>query len=187
MEIHFKDRKDWRSWLETNSRSSDGLWIKVYKKHTGTECIPYAEAVEEALCYGWIDGKIKRINDEYYIQWYTPRRPGSRWSKYNIDRVKKLIKEGRMTHDGMTAYEEVLKKPHLIYDNRVTGETQIPEDLMSELKRNKTAFDNFMKFPPSSRRMYIEWMKFAKRVITRQDRIKKIILFSEQNKRPGMM
>lgn len=187
MEIHFKNRGDWRGWLERNSRSSDGLWMMNYKKHTGIECIPYEEAVEEALCYGWIDGKIKRINEEYFVRWYTPRRRGSRWSKLNIKRVEKLIQNGRMKPDGLTAYKDVREKPHLVYDNRSSGDSEIPEDLMVELNKNKKAIENFLKFSPSARRLYIGWMNYAKRDKTRQDRIKKIVDFSEQNRKPGML
>jgi uncharacterized protein YdeI (YjbR/CyaY-like superfamily) len=186
-EIYFRNREEWHKWLEENCRTVDGLWMRIYKKHTGRECIPYAEAVEEALCFGWIDGKIKRINEDYYIQYYTPRRSGSRWSKYNIERVKKLIGEGRMTPAGLDAYNEIFKKPHLVYDNRKSGDPDIPEDLLTALKVNKTAFDNFMKFSQSARRIYVEWYKYAKRDKTRLGRIQSIIRFSEKNQRPGML
>jgi uncharacterized protein YdeI (YjbR/CyaY-like superfamily) len=187
MEIHFKNRQEWRDWLDKNSASEKELWIMMYKKHTGIKCVAYAEAVEEALCFGWIDGKIKRINDEYYIQYYCPRRRGSRWSKYNIERVEKLIGQGKMTEAGLAAYSEIFKKPHLVYDNRSSGDPEIPEELLSELKENKSAFENFSKFPPSARRIYIEWYKVARQDKTRANRIRKIIGFAEKNKRPGMM
>jgi len=187
MEVYFKNRDEWRKWLEGNSLSGEELWMIIYKKHTGKSCISYNEAVEEALCFGWIDGKIKRINDEYYIQRYTPRRSGSRWSKYNIERVRKMINQGRMTHQGMAAYNEIFQKPHLVYDNKSSGDPEIPEDLLMSLKENKTAFDNFARFPPSARRMYIEWLNSAKKQDTRPGRIRKIVEASEQNQRPGMM
>lgn len=187
VELYFRSSEEWRSWLESNYQSKDGIWMVMYKKHTGRECILYNEAVEEALCFGWIDGKIKRISDEYYIQFYTPRRAGSRWSKYNIERVEKLIREQKMTPSGMEVYNEIFKKPQLIYGNRATGNPDIPADLLAALKEKKTAFDNFMKFPPSARRLYIEWYKYAKRDKTRIERIRKIISRSEQNIRPGML
>jgi uncharacterized protein YdeI (YjbR/CyaY-like superfamily) len=158
-----------------------------YKMHTGKESISYADAVEEALCFGWIDGKIKRINNDYYIRYFTPRRPGSRWSQYNIERVSKLIKEGRMTQAGLDSYNEVFKKPHLAYDNRPLEIPDIPEELLSALKDNKTAFENFMKFSQSARKIYIGWYMYAKRDKTRLDRIRRIVRYSEQNQRPGML
>ncbi len=186
-EIYFRNREEWHKWLEENHSSVDGLWMRIYKKHTGMECVPYAEAVEEALCFGWIDGKIKRINEDYYIQYYTPRRSGSRWSNYNIERVKKLIKEGRITQPGLDAYNEIFKKPDLVYGNRLTGYPEIPEELLIALKASKTAYDNFMNFTMSARRIYIEWYKYAKRDKTRIERIRRIVRLSEQNQRPGLL
>lgn len=186
-ELWFKNRREWRDWLEKNSGTSGGIQMMMYKKHTSRECIPYAEAVEEALCFGWIDGKIRRINDEYYIRYYTPRRSGSRWSKYNIERVEKLISEGKMTPAGMQAYNEILKKPGLVYDNRKSGDPEIPEELLGGLKTNAKAYSNFMNFPPSARRIYVEWYRYAKQDKTRIARMEKIIRHSENNERPGMM
>ncbi|MDP4224317.1 MAG: YdeI/OmpD-associated family protein [Bacteroidota bacterium] len=186
--LYFRTRDEWRTWLEGNSQTSDGIWMRNYKKHTGMECVTYPDAVEEALCFGWIDGKIKRINDEYFVRYYTPRRPGSRWSKYNIERVEKLKKAGMMTPVGLEAFNVIFKNPKLIYDNRLrTGEPEIPEELLAALKSNKIAFENFMKFSQSARRLYIEWYKYAKQDKTRLGRIQKIIRFSEENRRPGMM
>ena len=188
MESLFENREEWRGWLEENGSSADSVWIIMYKKHTGRKCILYGEALEEALCFGWIDGKIKRINDEYYIQLYTPRRLGSRWSKYNIDRVEKLKKEGKMTQAGLDAYNVIFKNPELAYDSRrKPGIPEIPEELLTALKSNKKAFDNFMNFPPSAKRMYIEWYKYAKQDKTRIARTARIIRFSEDNQRPGML
>lgn len=188
MEIYFKNREEWRRWLGENGNSNvDGIWMMIYKKHTGKECIQYNDAVEEALCYGWIDGKIKRINDDYYIQRYTRRRHGSRWSRYNIERVEKLKKENMMTPAGIEAYNEIFENPKLVYDNRRSGDPVVPGDLLAALEQEEASYNNFIEFPPSARRLYIEWLNSAKRDETRMNRIKKIVLFSKQNKRPGMM
>jgi uncharacterized protein YdeI (YjbR/CyaY-like superfamily) len=187
MELYFKTRKEWRRWIEKNHSTVDSIWIIFYKKHTGKPCLAYVDAVEEALCYGWIDGKIKRINDEYYVQRYTPRRLGSRWSKYNVERIEKLIKEGRMEPVGLKAFKEALEKPELIYDNKVSGEPLVPEDLMNAFNDNEKAYGNFMNFSQSARRIYIEWLNSAKKAETRPGRIEKIIKLAEQNRKPGMM
>jgi uncharacterized protein YdeI (YjbR/CyaY-like superfamily) len=187
MELYFKTREDWRKWLENNSNSVDGLWMINYKKHTGRQCIPYVEAVEEALCFGWIDGKIKRINDEYFIRRFTPRRSGSRWSKSNVERIEKLIKEGKVKESGLDAYNEIFKKPELAYDNRASGDPEIPEDLLSALRADSSAFNNFKNFPPSARKLYIGWLSSAKKAETRPGRILKIVDAARLNKRPGMM
>ena len=149
--------------------------------------IPYSDAVEEALCFGWIDGKIKRINEDYYIQRFTPRRQGSRWSKYNIERMQKLIKQGRVHESGLKVYGIVMTNPGLIYDNKSDGDPEIPADLMYELKKNKAAESNFLNFAQSARRIYIEWLRSAKRPETRTGRIAKIVAFAEKNQKPGMM
>jgi uncharacterized protein YdeI (YjbR/CyaY-like superfamily) len=186
MELYLTTRKEWRRWLEKNHTSCEEIWLMYYKKPSGKPRIPYADAVEEALCFGWIDGKIKRINDDYYIQRFTPRRSGSRWSKYNIERVKKLINEGRMTESGLKSYNELKSNPELAYENRSVGDLIVPEDLMAGLNINKTALKNFLSFSQSNRRMYIDWLNSAKRNDTRVRRIEKIITLSEKNVKPGM-
>jgi uncharacterized protein YdeI (YjbR/CyaY-like superfamily) len=186
-EYYFRNKKEWHMWLVKNYSTVDSIWIIFYKKHTGKPCLAYVDAVEEALCYGWIDGKIKRINEEYYVQRYTPRRLGSRWSKYNVERIEKLVKEGRMEPVGLKAFKEALEKPELIYDNKVSGEPLVPEDLMNAFNDNEKAYGNFMNFPQSARRIYIEWLNSAKKAETRPGRIEKIIKLAEQNRKPGMM
>ena len=187
MELYFQSREEWHDWLERNHDTADEAWLIYYKKGSGKERIPYMDAVEEALCYGWIDGKIKSINKDYYIQRFTKRRPGSRWSKYNIDRVQKMIKMGRMQTSGLSAFREVLEKPHLAYENRHDGDPEIPDDLMNGFRSNRIALNNFLGFPPSARRMYTEWLNSAKKPETRERRIAKIIDRSKKNEKPGMM
>jgi len=187
MDLYFKTRKEWRKWLEKNHDTADEVWLKFYKKSSGKPRIPYNDSVEEALCFGWIDGKLKRINDDYYIQRFSPRRSGSRWSKYNIVRIQKLIENGLMAPAGLKAYQEALQKPELIYDNKADGDPEIPADLMKLLKRNKTALNNFLKFSQSARRIYIEWLKSGKRPETRERRIIRIVELAEKNIRPGII
>ena len=105
MELYIKSREEWHSWLEENTSTTREVWLIFYKKGSDKPRIPYNDAVEEALCFGWIDGKIKRINEQFFIQRFTPRRRGSRLSKYNIERVEKLIKEGRMKPAGLQAFK----------------------------------------------------------------------------------
>jgi uncharacterized protein YdeI (YjbR/CyaY-like superfamily) len=186
MELYITDRKEWRKWLEKNHSTCEEVWLRYYKKPSGKPRIPYNDAVEEALCFGWIDGKIKRINEDYYIQRFTPRRPGSRWSKYNIDRVEKLKKARLMKPEGMKAYKQALERPELVYADQSDGIPSEPDDLMKELKKNIKALSNFKNFTQSSRRMYIDWLNSAKRSETRSKRINRIIELSEKNIKPGM-
>jgi uncharacterized protein YdeI (YjbR/CyaY-like superfamily) len=185
MEFYPGDRDEWHKWLEENHSKVDGIWLIYYKKNSGKPRVSYDDAVEEALCFGWIDGKIKRVNDEYYIQWFTPRRPGSRWSELNMSRVKKLMKEGLMKPAGLLAYEKGMKNPERIYNTKKEENLVIPDDLMIALKNNEAAFKNFINFPPSSRKLYIFWLNDAKREETRKGRILRIVKQAEQNIKPG--
>jgi uncharacterized protein YdeI (YjbR/CyaY-like superfamily) len=187
MELYVKNRVEWRKWLEDNHSMVQGIWLIYYKKSSGKPRIPYNEAVEEALCFGWIDGKIKRVNDDYYMQWFTPRRPGSRWSNLNMNRAQKLINEGRMRPAGLVAYKETIKKPELIYDIKSETRLPVPDDLIEALKNNIAAYNNFINFPPSSRKLYVLWLTSAKRPETRQSRITIIVERAEKNIRAGMM
>jgi uncharacterized protein YdeI (YjbR/CyaY-like superfamily) len=187
MELYFRTREEWRQWLVNNHSHSQGVWLIYYKKVSGKTRIPYNEAVEEAICFGWIDGKIKSVNEDCYMQWYTPRRKGSKWSKLNISRAQNLIAAGRMEPAGMVEYEKAIKKPDLVYNVRSDENIQVPDDLMSVLKSNSAAYDNFISFPPSSRKLYIFWLNSAKREETRKKRIERIVENSIKNIRAGMM
>lgn len=186
MEYYFTNRDEWRAWLSENHSSSEEAWLVYYKKSSGKKRIPYDDAVEEALCFGWIDGKIKRINEDYFIQRFTPRRRGSRWSKYNIERVQKMTEAGKMEPAGLLAFREVHERPELVYDNRTSGEPQIPDDLLQGLTENTVALDNFRNFTQSARRMYIEWLNSARREDTRVRRIARIVELAAKNIRPGI-
>jgi uncharacterized protein YdeI (YjbR/CyaY-like superfamily) len=106
--LYCNDREQWRTWLETNHEKSTGIWLVMYKKASGKVSISYGEAVEEALCFGWIDSKMMGYNEESYLQMFTPRKPKSNWSESNIIRIKRLIKEGKMTPAGMAKISEEL-------------------------------------------------------------------------------
>ena len=185
MELYVKTREEWRTWLEENHDSAQGVWLIYYKKPSGKPRIPYNEALGEALCFGWIDGKIKRVNEDYYIQWFTSRRKGSRWSELNMSKVRNLIKEGRMRPAGLLAYKAAIKKPALIYNTKKEENLIIPDDLLVALKNSDEAYNNFINFPPSSRRLYVFWLNDAKREDTRKSRIVKIVENSGNNIKPG--
>jgi uncharacterized protein YdeI (YjbR/CyaY-like superfamily) len=187
MELYFTTREEWRLWLAENHSHSQGVWLIYYKKVSGKPRIPYADAVEEAICFGWIDGKIKSIDDDCYMQWYTPRRQGSKWSELNISRAQKLIAGGRMDQAGLAEYEKAVKKPWLVYNVRAEENTPVPDDLMNALMINPVAYENFINFPPSSRKLYVFWLNSAKREETRKNRIMRIVENSVKNIRAGMM
>ena len=109
--FYAKDRAEWRAWLETNHTLETEIWLLFYKRHTGKPRVAYPDAVEEALCFGWIDSTIRRVDDATYAQRFTPRRPGSSWSELNKRRVSRLVQEGRMTKAGLAKVDFALPDP----------------------------------------------------------------------------
>ena len=180
--LHFRDRKEWRSWLQKNYLSEKAVWLVIYKKHTKKQSIAYNDAVEEAVCFGWIDGQIKRIDDERFIQRYTPRRPQSRWSESNIERAERMIKQGYMTKEGLKIYKKGIKNKQRVPSSK---NFTVSPDLKSALAKNKTALTNFQNLAPSAQLAYAYWVDTAKREETRQRRIKKTIDLLAQNKKLG--
>jgi uncharacterized protein YdeI (YjbR/CyaY-like superfamily) len=187
MEAFFKHREEWRKWLAANSDREVGIWVVYFKISSGKESISYEEAVEEALCFGWIDGKIKRIDEDRYQQWFAPRRRGSRWSASNIRRVEKLVGEGKMETAGLNSFRELIENPSLAYDISALPHPEMPVDLDEALKANTKAREFFLKLSPASRRLWLRWLESAKREETRMSRIKKIVSQSEANIKPGIM
>jgi len=182
-----KNRFEWREWLKKNHLSEKEIWLIYYKKHTKKETITYNEAVEEALCFGWIDSLVRRIDDESYMQKYTPRKANSVWSLVNKKRVEKMISEGKMTTIGLDKVE--LAKKSGWWQKAYSSKTkfEIPQELLKALKLNPTAFKNFFNFPPSSQNNYIGWIISAKREETIKRRVEFVVDRSEKNKKPGML
>jgi len=164
----FKDRESWHRWLKDNHESAAELWLVLYKVHSGKPSIRLAEAVEEALCFGWIDGKLRRIDDEKHEIRFCPRRKGSVWSEINIDRVKRLTKEGRMTKAGLDKFKDVEKDPRFKLLRR---DFEIPQFVIDGLKANKKAWREFEKLAPSGKKQYVWYIASAKREETRRRRI----------------
>jgi len=133
--IPFCSQKDWEKWLEINHSISDGIWLQIYKKGSGTPSVVYAEALDEALCYGWIDGQLKPGDKNFYLQRFTPRRARSTWSKRNIQHVERLEKAGKMKPSGWKVIEDA--KGDGRWDNAydAPGSMTIPQELIDELSK----------------------------------------------------
>jgi uncharacterized protein YdeI (YjbR/CyaY-like superfamily) len=187
IKLFFKNRKEWREWLEKNHSTSSEAWLVYYKKHTGKKSIPYDDAVEESICFGWIDGKVRRIDDEKYMQRYTPRRESSVWSLSNKNRVRKMIKAGRMTPAGMKLVRAAKKsgKWDAAYSSK--KDFEMPADLVKALKAYGQAWKNFSKFAKGYKYSYVTWVNWAKTKETRERRIKKVVERCAKNKKPGEM
>jgi uncharacterized protein YdeI (YjbR/CyaY-like superfamily) len=182
----FRTPGEWRSWLEENHSNATGAWItlqKVKSPHTG---IRYDEALDDALCYGWIDGRMKRVDEHRFIQWFSPRRGNSPWSRRNRDRAEKLIEEKRMTEAGYAEVEKAKRNGRweTAYSSRRPPE--VPGDLLEVLKASPEAYENFTGFTNSAQLMYAYWVSDAKRPETRARRIRRVVELSLQNIKPGI-
>jgi uncharacterized protein YdeI (YjbR/CyaY-like superfamily) len=181
--ILFNNRDEWRSWLEKNHLTSREVWLIHYKKSSGKNNLNHFDAVEEALCYGWIDSKLKKIDEERFILRYSPRKTRSVWSKINKEKAEKMISSGKMTQAGFEKIEEAKKQG--FWDSAYTNlvKERLPSDLKNALMTNKKAWDNFNKFANSYRNMYVGWVKNAKTDGTRRKRIAKVVKNSLKSKK----
>ncbi|HCC71517.1 MAG TPA: hypothetical protein DEQ09_10265 [Bacteroidales bacterium] len=185
--LHVTGREEWREWLETNHKKEKEIWLIYYKKHTCEPRIPYDDAVEEAICYGWIDSIIKRIDENTYCQKFTPRSRNSKWSEMNIRRAEKMISNGRMSSHGMGLFEQTKKDPSLILKTEKTPSiVEIPEDLDNKLHNTGKAFRYFISFPKSYRMMCIRWINAAKKDETRKHRITEVAEKASKGEKIGL-
>ncbi len=185
--LYFKSRVGWRHWLEKNHDKEKEVWLTYYKKHTKKPTVAHEEAVEEALCFGWIDSKVKSIDDEKFMQKYTPRRPNSVWSEINKNSALKMIKEKKMTKHGLVKIEEAKRNGKWSEAYTSKRKLSIHKDLKDALVRSKKAWKNFNNFANTYQNMYIGWVTSAKRKETRKGRIIEVVKRSEQNKKDGII
>jgi len=172
--LDFKNRQAWRDWLQDHHRSETSVWVTIYKKQGGSAGLRYEEAVEEALCFGWIDGKMKSVNHSTFILRFSVRKPGSIWSVNNRDRALKLMDSGRMAEAGLATIEEAQRSgkwDQPVSVKQITSEKFMPQDFEDALKADKEAWQAFSRFSNSSRYMYIYWVTSAKKPETRAKRI----------------
>jgi len=186
-QLYVKSGTEWRKWLTKNHNKVEEVWLIFYKKGTGKPSIDYEVAVEEALCFGWIDSLVKKIDEERYVRKFTPRKDKSVWSELNKKRVKKVIKEGRMTEFGMRKIIAAKKSGAWNKKIKVSEISEaIPEDFVAALKKNKNAQDNFDKISPSHKKRYYMWINQAKKKETKEKRIKEVIKLLKQGSKLGM-
>ena len=183
--LYVTSRVEWRAWLKNHHASEAEVWLIYCKKSSGKPRIPYDHAVEEALCFGWIDSIVKRIDDEKFAQKFTPRRDCTRWSALNRRRVRKLIEEGRMTEVGRAKIdlaildEEMPAKPK-------KGDRSLPRFIKQALTANPKALKHFQNLAPSYRRNCIAWIMDAKKVESCQRRLREVVSLMEKNKKLGL-
>ena len=182
----FQGREDWRAWLVENHAAAQEIWLVIHKKHAAKAGLTYVEALEEALCFGWIDGILKRIDDEKHTIRFTPRRKNSIWSEQNKKRVAKLIQEGRMTAAGLAKIKEAKANGQWAKAAAREDVTLVPPELTAALAQNAQALESFEKLAPSHRKQFIYWISTAKRDETRKKRIETTIKMLMANRKLGL-
>jgi len=183
---HFKTRSEFRKWLKKNHVKQTELWILFYKVHTNKKCVRYAEAVEEALCFGWIDGIVKRIDDEKHAQRYTPRKTRSIWSNVNKERAKRMIAEGKMTDAGMDKIKEAKKSGWWQKAYSIQVNHKMSPEMKKVLMSDKEAWRNFQNFSRGGQNTYIFWVNYAKREETKRKRMQIVLERAKKNMPPGL-
>ena len=185
--IEVKDRAAWRNWLAANHNTKTEVWLVYYKKASGKPSLDYGETVEEALCYGWVDSIIKKLDEARYVRKFTPRKDDSQWSQSNIKRVEQCIKKGIMTEHGMkkvTAakqggqWDQPVQKPSLDFE--------MPEEFAQALSKNPEAKHTFDSLAPTYQKQYLGWIITAKRAETKERRIQEAIQLLSRGEKLGL-
>ena len=184
--LYVAGRDEWRAWLEENHARETEVWLICYKKHTGRPSVPYDDAVEEALCFGWIDSADRRLDEERYAQRYTPRKDTGKWAESNRRRIKKLIEAGKMTAAGMLKIGEGILDAPLEELGAKKNDVEVPQFFKEALMKKRKAWENFNGLAPSYRREYVAWVADAKREETRERRLKEAVRLLLENKKLGM-
>jgi uncharacterized protein YdeI (YjbR/CyaY-like superfamily) len=180
--LYAKSAREWRKWLKNNHDKQKSIFLIIYHKQSNIPSVTRAEAVEEALCFGWIDAKAIRRDKESYYQTYAQRKPRSNWSKINKDLVDKLIREKRMTPAGLAKIELAKRNGSWKFLDKIE-KLQLPKDFKDSISKNKKAWDFYKAFPPSSKKIILTWIDSAKRPETRSKRIAETIRLATKNER----
>jgi uncharacterized protein YdeI (YjbR/CyaY-like superfamily) len=181
--VHPEGRAEWRDWLAEHHATSDGVWLVSWKAATGRPRLPYEEAVEEALCVGWIDSLANTLDDERSLQLMTPRKRGSGWSRRNKERVERLTAAGLMRPAGLVAVEAAKTDGSWSILDAVEGLIE-PDELRAGLEERPGAREHWDRFSPSSRKAALQWIATAKRPETRARRIAETIRLAAEGRRP---
>ena len=183
---------EWRAWLEAHHQSEAEVWLIYYRAASGLPAISYEESVEEALCFGWVDSLIQRIDEQSYARKFTPRQPGSPWSESNRRRVARLVQQGRMTPAGLAKIPfpiQPVNDSPLLPRNippPAYGVLRISPELEEELRAHARAWAFFQSLPPSQQRLYSGWIMDAKKAETRRRRLQEAIGRLEAGKTLGL-
>ena len=172
-----------RAWLKKHHQTADELWVGFYRKESGKPSITWSESVDEALCFGWIDGIRKKVSDEAYTNRFTPRRPGSNWSAINIAKVELLTKQKRMAAAGVAAFAKRSEAKSRIYTYEQKDVITFEKAFEKAFKANKAAWAFFQAQPPYYRKLMTRWVSGAKQEETRRRRLDKLIAACKSGRR----
>lgn len=185
-QLYVTNRNEWRRWLQRHYAKEIEIWLIFYKKETSRPTIPYGAAVEEALCFGWIDSIIKKIDDTRYARKFTPRKDQSKWSELNRKRACKMIKAGRMTEAGFSKIQIAKQTKRWDQHVRPKIDFDVPPELTNALNKNHQAKENFEKLAPTYRKQYIGWINIAKKPETKKKRIAESIALLQKGRKLGL-
>lgn len=184
--LFFGGAKEWRTWLQKNGTTEKIVWLLFYKKEKGKSGISYSDALDEALCLGWVDSLVKKIDEERYVRKFTPRNDNSVWSEVNKKHIARLIKEGRMQPEGTAKVEAAKQSGEWNKNNSPVLSVTFPPDLQAILDRHLGAKAHFERLPPSHRRNYIGWITSAKKPETQMRRLDEAIRLLGAGKNLGL-
>ena len=185
-ELHVTNRNDWRNWLEKNHDAAKEVWLIYYKKHTGKPSISYEDTIEAALCFGWVDSILKRLDDDRCARKFTPRKSSSSWSESNKKRAEKMIRERRMTEAGMAKIREAQERGEWCKVREVSKELVVPSFIEEALVKNEKAHAFFDTLANSYKRQIVGWISSAKTEETRARRLTEVIGLLEKNQKLGL-
>jgi uncharacterized protein YdeI (YjbR/CyaY-like superfamily) len=177
--IRARTRGEWRTWLERHHATEPEVWLVFAKKHSGKPSVRYAEAVEEALCFGWIDTTVNRLDEDHYVQRFTPRTDTRNWSRINVERFERLVSEGRMTDAGRAKLPPDVTPP----PRRVQAGDPVPGFIRKALAAHPAARRKFLALAPTYRRDYVRWIVEVKKLETRERRLAEAIRRLESNRK----
>lgn len=178
-----KSQTEWRQWLEENHQSKQSVWLIYYTKKSTIPSLSWSEAVDEALCFGWIDSTRKKIDDFSFMQFFSKRKPKSNWSKINKEKVANLIEQGLMTEAGLVSIETAKQNGYWTILDEVE-ELIIPKDLEIAFEKYKGSKDYFLSLSKSTRKIILSWIVLSKKQETRQKRIDEVVESAEQKFKP---
>ena len=178
-----KSRQEWREWLQDNHDKKQSVWLIYYKKKSNIPTVIYSEAVDEALCFGWIDSKSKPIDELKHMQFFSRRKPNSVWSRVNKEKIERLTNEGLMTEAGYEIIEIAKQNGSWTILDEAEA-LVIPDDLDKEFQKRKNAKEYFLSLSRSDKRNILQWLVLAKRQETRDKRIAEIVELADKNQKP---